>query len=98
MDRVELMTALLGAQSTLKFLKAVKHSPIGASNAGAADDQEAAKVVFPFFVHADFSLCPKSDASNFELKLAKLQNGLFRFERNSTQDANKAAKQQTVLF
>lgn len=36
--------------------------------------------MYPFFAHVDFSLCARN-AGNFEQKLIKLQNGLFRFER-----------------
>lgn len=74
-DRVELLTCLLGPQETLKLVKSLKQQ---------AQDGEAPNVVYPFFAHVDFSLCPKAEASaggNFEQRLLKLQNALFRFER-----------------
>ena len=39
-------------------------------------------MIYPFYAHVDFALCPRSiNAGNFEQKLLKLQNGLFRFEK-----------------
>ena len=75
-DRVELLICLLGPQETMKLLKSLKHQ------AQAEEGSDAPNVVYPLFAHVDFSLCPKTaSAGNFEQKLLKLQNGLFRFER-----------------
>ena len=74
-------------------MKTVKHFPLGANVQAIKGDSEANKVVFPFFAHVDFALCPKNDL-NFEQKLNKLQNGLFRFERDTSQ-ATGAAKRNT---
>ena len=75
-DRVELLTSLLGAPETLKLLKSLKYQ-----NQQDASHSSSKDVVYPFFAHVDLSLCP----SNFEQKLLKLQNGLFRFEREVPQ-------------
>ena len=60
---------MLGAPETLKLLKSLKYQN--------QQDASNTDVVYPFFAHVDLSLCP----TNFEQKLLKLQNGLFRFER-----------------
>ena len=82
-----MMSALCGPQETLKLLNTFKHQT---ASADAANTEEQPKIVYPFFAHVDFSLCPKN-AGNFEQKLIKLQNGLFRFERevNPTGTANR---------
>ena len=49
--------------------------------------------MYPFFAHVDFSLCPRNEA-NFEQKLIKLQNGLFRFER----EISAAGGKQTSTY
>ena len=87
-DRVELLTCLLGPQETLKLLKSLKHQ---------AEDGETPNVVYPFFAHVDFSLCPRTaSAGNFEQKLLKLQNGLFRFEREVKPTSGKMANVYTA--
>lgn len=53
-DRIELLASLLGTESTLKFIKEIRHS-------------SAEQGLYPFFGHVDFALAPKS--GHFQSKL-----------------------------
>ena len=60
---------------------------------------ETPNVVYPLFAHVDFSLCPRmASAGNFEQKLLKLQNGLFRFEREVKPSVSVNQMLQSTIY
>jgi len=64
-DRMELLTSLLGPEETLKFVKMIKQAD---SKCG----------LYPFFGHADFSMT--TSHPQFDVRLSKIQNGFCRLE------------------
>lgn len=71
-DRIELLTSLLGPDETLKFVKLVKHT-------GPKPDGKPGECgLYPFVGHADFSMT--TSHQQFDVRLQKLQNGLCRVE------------------
>lgn len=90
----------------MKLIKVIKHeaslgqkeSPSTAAVSQATEQNlaEATKIVYPFFAHVDFSLCPKTQSGNFEQKLVKLQNGLFRFEKESPMPTQKHSNSSNI--
>ena len=71
-DRMELMTSLIGSDDTLKLVKMIKHGPV------TTDKKKTDSLFYPFFGHIDFSMIP---TAQFDTKLTKLQNGFCRLEQ-----------------
>lgn len=51
-DRMEIMTSLIGSDDTLKLVKMIKHGPV------TSDKKKIDSIFYPFFGHIDFSMIP----------------------------------------
>jgi hypothetical protein len=51
-DRMEIMTSLIGSDDTLKLVKMIKHGPV------TSDKKKTDSIFYPFFGHIDFLMIP----------------------------------------